>query len=105
MDSLAVLAKELEARCDPQRVQPRIVQQWFEVLIEQGPEEAGELALNTQDDVLAAIPDCSGLFSRLCHRLLTIDRGDLAKKIWVLSQIMELANSTSTEPSNRTRII
>ena len=35
-----------------------MVQQWFEVLIEQGPEEAGELALDTQDDVLAAIPDC-----------------------------------------------
>ena len=81
VDSLAELTTKLAARCDPQRVQPRIVQQWFESLIEQEPEEAGELALDTQDDVLAAIPDCSGLFSRLCHRLLTVDREDLARKI------------------------
>lgn len=97
MASFAVLAKKLEARCDPQRVQPRIVQQWFESLIEQEPEEAGELALDTRDDVLAAIPDCSGLFSRLCHRLLTVDRGDLAKKIWELSQIMRVRLDGSVE--------
>ena len=97
MDSLAVLAKKLEARCDPQRVQPRIVQQWLEALIEQEPEEAGELVLDTRDDVLATIPDCSGLFSRLCHRILTVDGEDLARKIWELSQVMRVRLDGSVE--------
>ena len=97
VDSLAVLAKKLEARCDPQQVQPRIVQQWFESLIELEPEEAGELALDAQDDVLATIPDCSGLFSRLCHRLLTVDREDLVRKIWELSQVMRVRLDGSVE--------
>ena len=96
-DPLAALTKKLAAKCDLKRVQPRVVQQWFESLIEQEPEEAGKLVLDTRDEVLVAIPDCSGLFSRICHRLLTVDRGDLARKVWELSQTMRVRLQGSVE--------